>query len=120
MVQTTRQSTKPEHAAAVRALRSLTNRDAAAVRAAIRSAGDRFAVEEHDDYDGYRSFLLTSLHDNETGFLVSGRGGAIDLAELQGDEMTALGRYSNIADAMLALHPALGRNRPASAGDDER
>lgn len=105
------------HAATVRALSSLTPRDAAAVRATARATGNLYNVQEHDDYDGYLSLLLAPQDETASGFLVSGRTGAIDLAELQGDEMVPLGQFPSIGAAMLALRPALetgGHGRPAA------
>jgi hypothetical protein len=104
--------------ATVRALSSLTKRDAAAVRATVRATGNLYRVDEHDDYDGYLSLLLTPLQAG-CGFLVSGRTGAIDLAELQGDEMVPLGRFPSIGAAMLSLRPALERDSGIATPGEE-
>lgn len=109
MVQTTPRQLDLQHTATIRALSSLTKRDSAAVRATVRATGNLFAVQEHDDYDGYLSLLLTPQHAGAAGFLVSGRTSAVDLAELHGDDMVPLGRFPSIGAAMLTLRPTLER-----------
>ena len=107
MVQISLQQLESAHVAAIRALSSLTKRDGAVIRATVRVTGNLFRVDEHDDYDGYLSFLLTPLQEAAAGFLVCGRAGAVDLAELRGDNMVALGRFPSIGAAMLTLRPSL-------------
>jgi len=99
--------------ASVRALSSLTRRDADAIRATVRAASCSYAVQEHDDYDGYLSLLLTPASDALPSYMVGGRTGAVDLAELQGDDMTALGTFPSIGAAMAVLRPALERQAEA-------
>lgn len=114
-MQVTKSQPFSEQTTRIRALSSLTGRDAASVRAAVRSTGNRYRVEEHDDYDGYLSLLLTPDEAGRCAFLVSGRVGAVDLAALQGDEMTGLGRFPSVGAAMLALRTALGADASGSA-----
>ena len=112
MVQAMRFHRFPDHGTAViRALSSLTRRDADAVREIVRALGGAFGVQEHDDYDGYLSLLLTPAQETAPSFLVSGRVGAIDLAEFDDDDMTPLGTFASIGAAMLVLRPALERGR---------
>ena len=119
-----------QSSAPVRALHSLTRRDADAVRATVRQLGGEWLVEQHDDYDGYLSLLLTpEASEDRPAFLVSGRTGAVELAELRGDDMTSLGCFRSIgaATAVLAEHlgieswaaqPARARaTGPATAND---
>ena len=110
MVQMTPGQLDSTTTATIRALSSLTKRDSAAIRATVRSTGGRYSVEEHDDYDGYLSILLSPLYAAGAGFLVSGRAGAIDLAMLDEDEMVPLGRFPSIGAAMLSLRPSLERD----------
>ncbi len=108
-----------EQISLVRALSSLTRRDADAVRAALRAAGSILTVAEHDDYDGYLSLLLTSPEAGASGYLVSGRTGAIELAELSGDDMMVIGHFASIGPAMLSLRARLEeRARAAVAPSD--
>lgn len=103
--------------ATIRALSSLTRRDADAVRATARAAARGHTVHEHDDYDGYLSLLVTPAHESRSSYMVAGRTGAVDIAELHGDDFTAIGTYSSIGAAMAALRPALedpGRTVPRS------
>ncbi|RYF03592.1 MAG: hypothetical protein EOO40_12060, partial [Deltaproteobacteria bacterium] len=58
---------------AIRAFRSLTRRDADAVRSTVRAAATGYTVQEHDDYDGYLSLLLTPLDDTAASYVVAGR-----------------------------------------------
>jgi hypothetical protein len=119
MVQPTPWQLETSHTASVRALSSLTRRDAAAVRATVRATGDVYSVEEHDDYDGYLSLLLTPPQERQAAFLVSGRTGAVDLAEIRGDTMVALGRFPSVGAAMLTLRPALEGDQPETAAQDD-
>lgn len=93
--------------ATVRALRSLTRRDADAVRATIRVAGGEWTVEEHDDYDGYLSLLIAPARDGGPAYLIAGRTDAVELAELRGDEMIALGAFPSIGAAATVLRHRL-------------
>lgn len=101
--------------ATIRALSSLTRRDVDAVRATIRAAACSYTAQEHDDYDGYLSLLLTPADETHPSYMVAGRTGAVDIAELQGDDMAALGTFPSIGAAMAVLRPALERHRPGSA-----
>ena len=100
--------------AAIRAFSSLTRRDANAVHATLRAAACSYTVHEHDDYDGYLSLLLTPAEDSRPSYMVAGRTGAVDVAELQGDDMAALGTFPGIGAAMAVLRPLLERNAPGS------
>ena len=105
----------------IRAFSSLSRRDVAAVEATVRAAAQRHAVQEHDDYDGYLSILITPTDVARPSFMVAGKTGAIDLAELWGDDMVAIGTFPSIGAAMIVLRPALERvqhqrsERPAAA-----
>ena len=107
MVHATPMKFRPEQTSLVRALSSLTRRDVEAVRAALRAAGSNLRIEEHDDYDGYLSLLLTDEHVDAPSYLVSGRTGAVELAELRGDELIVIGSFAGIGAAMLKLRALL-------------
>ncbi len=96
-----------QRTAPVRALSSLTRRDADAVRAAVRAAGATHVIEEHDDYEGYLSLLLTASEAGASSYLVAGRTGAVELAVLRGDDMTALGTFASTEAAMPVLRGAI-------------
>ena len=100
--------------ATIRAFSSLTRRDADVVRATLRAAACSYTAQEHDDYDGYLSVLLTPADQTRPSYMVAGRTGAVDLAELQDDDMAALGTFPSIGAAMAVLRPALERNHPGS------
>ena len=100
--------------ATIRAFTSLTRRDADAVRNTLRAAACCYSANEHDDYDGYLSMLLTPADEAHPSYMVGGRTGAVDIAELQGDDMAALGTYPSIGAAMAVLRPLLERNQPGS------
>ena len=101
--------------ATIRALSSLSRRDAEIVRATVRAAASCHTVQEHDDYDGYLSLLITPTDDVRPSFMVAGRSGAVDVAELWGDEMMTIGTFASIGAAMVVLRPALERREPAPA-----
>ena len=96
----------------IRALSSLTRRDADAVRATVRAAASSHTVQEHDDYDGYLSLLITPARETRSSFMVAGRTGAVDVAELWADEMVTLGTFASVGAAMTVLRPALEREEP--------
>jgi hypothetical protein len=85
-----------------------------AVHTTIRVAACSYTVHEHDDYDGYLSLLLMPADRTHPSFMVAGRTGAVELAELQGDDMASLGTFPSIGAAMAVLRPALERNHPGS------
>lgn len=91
----------------IRAISSLSRRDVAAVHATVRAAAMRHTIQEHDDYDGYLSLLITPVNPAHPSFMVAGKTGAVDLAELWGDDMVALGTFPSIGAAMIVLRPAL-------------
>lgn len=93
--------------ASIRALHSLTRRDANAVRSTVRAAATGYSVQEHDDYDGYLSLLITPTDDAAPSYVVAGRTGAVDVAVLQNDDMIALGTFPSIGAAMVVLRPKL-------------
>lgn len=94
--------------APIRAFDSLTWRDANAVRETVRTSGALFTVEEHEDYDGFLSLLLTALEDGAC-YLVSGRIRAVELAAIRGDELEPIGRYASVGAAMVVLRERLER-----------
>ncbi|MDP9095252.1 MAG: hypothetical protein M3N26_01630 [Pseudomonadota bacterium] len=100
----------------IRALSSLTRRDADAVRSTVRAAATGYTVQEHDDYDGYLSLLVTPADDAGVSYVVAGRTGTIDVALLENDDMASLGTFPSIGAAMSVLRPALERRaRPTPA-----
>ena len=64
--------------ASVRALSSLSRRDVAAVHATVRAAARLHTIQEHDDYDGYLSLLITPTDAGRPSFMVAGKTGAVD------------------------------------------
>lgn len=109
MVQSSPVHASQLHGATIRALSSLTRRDADAVRATVRAAAVDHSVQEHDDYDGYLSLLITPADDARSSFMVAGRTGAVEVAELHGDDLVKVGTFPSIGAAMLVLRPALER-----------
>lgn len=92
----------------IRALRSLTPQAFAAVRDAICTAPGAWALEQHADYDGYLSFLVSPEGDHDAPiYVISGRLGQIELAQFQDDELRTLGQFADIEAAIAALIAAL-------------
>lgn len=114
MVQSYPMSSSQLGSATIRALSSLSRRDAEIVRATVRAAASCHHVQEHDDYDGYLSLLITPTDEVRPSFMVAGRSGAVDVAELWGDEMMTIGTFASIGAAMVVLRPALERREPAA------
>ena len=114
MVQTYTMSSSQLGLATIRALSSLSRREADAVRATVRAAACSHTVQEHDDYDGYLSLLITPTDAARPSFMVAGRAGAVELAELWADEMMTIGTFASIGAAMVVLRPALERTEPAA------
>ena len=114
MVQTFPMHANETDSATIRAFSSLTRRDADAVRATLRAAACSYSVQEHVDYDGYLSLLLTPADETRPSYMVGGRTDAVDIAELQDDDMAALGTFRSVGAAMAVLRPVLERNRPGS------
>lgn len=103
-----------EHGLAlIRALGSLTREDAETVERAVRDLAGAWSIEFHDDYEGYLSLLILPLlpaADNDApGFLVSGRTGAVEVAELRGDGFQTLGCYASASEAAAALRRSCGQ-----------
>lgn len=92
----------------IRALRSLTRQAFEAVADAIGEVSGSWALEQHDDYDGYLSALISPEGDRDApSYLISGQVGQIELAQLQGDELHTLGRFEDIAATIAELVRAL-------------
>lgn len=96
-----------EWAAIVRALGSLTDGDVAAIRAAVLAEGGRYWLEQHVDYDGYVSVLVSAKADADRAFLVSGRRDAVELSAVKGEAIFPLGAFDSVDATILALRPAL-------------
>jgi len=92
----------------IRALRSLTQQAFAAVRDAVCAVPGGWTLEQHADYDGYLSFLVSSEDDQDAPtFVISGRLGQIELAQFQDDQLRTLGQFANIEAAIAELINAL-------------
>ena len=89
----------------LRALRSLTPRTLDTVRSAITDVPGLWVVEQHDDYDGYLSILISpeTGGDDQPTFLISGTIGQVELAHSQGDELHTLGRFADVDATIAAL-----------------
>lgn len=98
----------------IRALRSLAPQALDEVSDAVRDLPGRWALERHEDYDGYLSLLVSPEGDSDMPtYLISGKIGAIELARFQGEELQALGLFNNTQATIAELVTVL--NRPATA-----
>jgi len=98
----------------IRALRSLTRQAFEAVRDAICAVPGNWTLEQHADYDGYLSLLVSSEGDSHAAiYVISGRLGQIELARFQDDQLRTLGQFADIEAAIAELINALPacRNR---------
>ncbi len=95
----------------IRALRSLTSDQAEIVSKAVTAVPGEWAVEYHDDYDGYLLIMISPDPSSSAGpaFLISGKADEIDVAELHDDEMHQLGCFSTIEEATAELANAMSQ-----------
>jgi hypothetical protein len=81
----------------IRALRSLTPQALDAVGDAVRDLPGQWALERHEDYDGYLSLLISSESDSGMpAYLISGKIGDIELAQFDGNQLHTLARFDDI------------------------
>jgi hypothetical protein len=98
----------------IRALRSLTGDAFQALSDAIAELQGGWILERHDDYDGYLSLLISPTSEiNAPTYFISGQLGHIELAQFQGDELHALGRFKDIEATTAELVRALRQSAAA-------
>ena len=96
----------------IRALRSLTSDQAEIVSKVVAALPGNWAVEHHDDYDGY---LLIMISPNEfsthprPSFIISGKADKIEVAELHDEDLRPLGCFNTIEEATAKVANAMSR-----------
>ena len=93
----------------IRALSSITLGQADVVAGELAKLSTRWRVECHDDYDGYRSIIVSSAQPDAPTFALSGKVKAIELSEVRDDELRAHGRFSDMNEAVRSLIGLLGK-----------
>lgn len=95
-----------EHGPAIiRALRSLTLRDADLIAQALGATGNGWSVQTYDECEGYLS-ILVEPKDGTVGqpsYLISGPVNRIELALVSDDNLRTLGCFQNLAIAAEEL-----------------
>jgi hypothetical protein len=94
----------------IRPLTGLTQHACDAVNEAIRQVPGSWTVEQHDDYDGYLSLLISHESDpNPVTYLISGKIGQIELAQFQHDQLQTVGQFKDIEATVSELVTRLNR-----------
>jgi hypothetical protein len=92
----------------IRALRSFTPQAFKVVADALGQVPGDWVLEQHDDYDGYLSVLISTEGDSDApSYLISGQVGQIELAQFEGDELHILGWFEDMEAATAELVRAL-------------
>jgi hypothetical protein len=88
----------------IRALHSLTLRDAEAVSQAVLALQPGWSVQTSDDYDGYLSIIVAPEDDGtHPTYLISGKKRAIDLAAMRDDNIVTLASCNTLHEIIAAL-----------------
>ena len=91
----------------IRALHSLTAQTAETIGRTIADLDRGWSVQTWDDYDGYLSILIEPVDQDaaQPSYLISGTVKRIELAKLEGDEMTTLGAFTahTVADQLVRV-----------------
>ncbi len=97
--------TPEQHPVTIRAIQSLTQSQADAVSRAVGALSAEWSVDQHEDYEGYLSLVVSRDDQKSTGptFLISGSVDRIELAELRADELHRLGNFSAIDELIAEL-----------------
>ncbi len=106
MMHSSRLYLNPEqHPVTIRAIQSLTPSQADAVRQAVGALSAEWSVDQHEDYEGHLSIVVSRDGQRGTGptFLISGSVDRIELAELRADELHRLGDFSAIDELIAEL-----------------
>ncbi len=94
-----------QHPVTIWASQSLTPSQADAVSQAVDALSADWSVDQHQDYEGYLSLVVS--RDGQKGigptFLISGLVDRIELAELRADELHRLGNFNAIDELIAEL-----------------
>lgn len=106
---------RKQHLVTIRAIRSLTETQADAVRQAVGALSAGWSIDQHEDYEGHLSIVVSRDDRNGTGatFLISGSVDRIELAELRADQLNRLGCFRAIDN----LTAELARTLAVAAGE---
>jgi hypothetical protein len=109
----TTQTNRPHHSeqgpVMIRALRSLTREHADVVSQTVNEIAGQWAIELHDDYEGYLSILISSAEPGREGpvYLVSGTHSQIEVNAMDQDVLRRVGCYKTINQAVARLGEVL-------------
>ena len=96
--------THPTHSAVtrdqavVRALNSITSKQAGTIAGIARTSRQNWDVQVVDDYDGYRSILIetTIPGDKQKAFFIAGTAQRLELFETGDDRMALIGTFTDV------------------------
>ncbi len=83
--------------ATIRALSSITSRQAETIAQAVQTCGTAWDVQVNDDYDGYLSILVEPTdHGNEQkAFFIAGTTHRLELLEAHEDRLIEIANFSD-------------------------
>ncbi len=92
-----------EHGSVV--IRALSSLSSPHVEAAVAAAGDGWAVQTTDDYDGYLSIVVepSEQASDRPAYLISGTLQQIELAEIRDETLTTILKASDMAAIVSEL-----------------
>ena len=93
----------------IRALRSLTRQQADVVNQIVTKIAGQWAIEFHDDYEGYLSILVLSAEPGREGpvYIVSGTNSRIEVSVMDEDTLRDVGCYQCMNQAAARLSEVL-------------
>ncbi len=88
----------------MRALSSITFRQAETIAQAVQASSQAWDVQTMDDYDGYLSILIEpSVSDEHPAFVISGTTQHFKLFSLRDDDMGLVADFNDVEDLLPRL-----------------
>jgi hypothetical protein len=114
--QTNRRHDLEQGPVTVRALRSLTRQHADVVNQTVAEIAGQWAIELHDDYEGYLSILISPARPGREGpvYLVSGTHSHIEVSAMDEDTLRKVGCYETIDQVAARLRGVLAQQQCAA------
>ena len=96
--------------AVIRALNSITSKQADTIACIARASGQEWDVQAVDDYDGYRFVLIEDGRhgDEQKSFFVAGTAQCLELFKGEDDSLALIGTFSDMKALEACLAGLLG------------